>query len=76
MKKIQALKKERNKNTIALQDQLWQVAQEKKSIVTLILVNGFHIKGMLKGYDMYAVWMELNGKSQLVYKHVISTIRL
>ncbi|OPA11713.1 RNA chaperone Hfq [Bacillus cereus] len=30
---------------------------------------------LLQGYDMYAVWIEADSKGQLVYKHVISTIR-
>lgn len=64
------------KRTISLQEQLLQEAMQKKSVITLILVNGFHIKGMLKGYDMYAVCIESDNKSQLVYKHAISTIRL
>ncbi|WP_229192510.1 RNA chaperone Hfq [Bacillus cereus] len=60
---------------MSLQDQLLQEAMQKNTVITLILVNGFHIKGILKGYDMYAVWMESDKKSQLVYKHAISTVR-
>ncbi|PDZ42496.1 RNA chaperone Hfq [Bacillus wiedmannii] len=42
-----------------------------RNIITLILVNGFHIKG----YDSYAVWIESDNKCQLVYKYTISTIQ-
>ncbi|MGG0261515.1 RNA chaperone Hfq [Bacillus mycoides] len=41
-----------------------------------ILVNGFHMKGILKEYDRYAIWIESDHQNQLVYKHAISTIRL
>lgn len=48
----------------------------KKKDITLILVNGFHIKGIIKGYDVYSIFIEVEGKQQLVYKHAVSTIRL
>ncbi|OTX77469.1 RNA chaperone Hfq [Bacillus thuringiensis] len=49
--------------------------QAKKN-VTLILLKGFHIKGIIQGYDVYSILIEVNGKQQLVYKHAISTISL
>ncbi|MBG0969285.1 RNA chaperone Hfq [Bacillus sp. SRB3LM] len=74
-RKVQTIKKEMIRHTVALQERLLQEAMPKKGVITLILVNGFHIKGTLKGYDRYAVWIEADNKSQLVYKHAISTIR-
>ena len=74
-RKAQTVQKERTKNPVSIQDRVLQEALQNKRLITLILVNGFHIKGVLKGYDMYAVWMESDNKSQLVYKHAISTIR-
>ncbi|MGE6964336.1 RNA chaperone Hfq [Bacillus thuringiensis] len=75
-KKVKITQNEITRHKISLQEQLLQEAMQKKSVITLILVNGFHIKGMLKGYDMYSVWIESDNKSQLLYKHAISTIRL
>lgn len=74
--KLKVLQKERNRNTLSLQEQLLQEALQMKTVITLILLNGFHIKGMIKGYDLYSVLVEAEGKQQFVYKHAISTIRL
>jgi host factor-I protein len=62
---------------LSFQEQVLQEAvQRKKKNMTMILVNGFHIKGTIKGYDVYSILVEVDGKQQLVYKHAISTIRL
>lgn len=42
--------------------------------VTIYLVNGFQLRGMVKGFDNFTVILEQDGKQQLVYKHAISTI--
>ncbi|HDX9707073.1 TPA: RNA chaperone Hfq [Bacillus thuringiensis] len=70
--KLQAFQKEKGKN---LQEQLLQEAVQKRNDITLILLKGLHIKGMVKGYDAFSVLIEFEGKQQLVYKHAISTIR-
>lgn len=63
-----------------LQEQILQETVQRKKDITLILVNGFHIKGIIKGiikgYDVYSIFIEVEGKQQLVYKHAVSTIRL
>ncbi|PEL99764.1 RNA chaperone Hfq [Bacillus cereus] len=74
-RKVHTIQKEMPRHTVSIQERLLQEAMQKKDVITLILVKGFHIKGMLKGYDMYAVWIEVDNKSQMVYKHAISTIR-
>ncbi|PEO40989.1 RNA chaperone Hfq [Bacillus wiedmannii] len=74
-RKLQAVQKERTKNTVALQEQVIKEAVQRKKSITLILVNGFHIKGTMQGYDLYSILVEAEGKQQLVYKHAISTIR-
>ncbi|MCQ6289122.1 RNA chaperone Hfq, partial [Bacillus cereus] len=55
--------------------QVLQEAVQRKKSMTMILVNGFHIKGIIKGYDLYSILIEVDGKQQLVYKHAISTLR-
>jgi host factor-I protein len=37
------------------------------------LLNGFQIRGQIKGFDNFTVLFECEGKQQLVYKHAIST---
>jgi host factor-I protein len=69
--------KERTNDMLSFQEQVLQEAvQRKKKSMTMILVNGFHIKGIIKGYDLYSILIEVDGKQQFVYKHAISTIRL
>lgn len=58
-----------------LQEQLLQEAFQKKKDITLILVKGLHIKGIVRAYDTFSILIEFEGKQQLVYKHAISTIR-
>ena len=59
---------------INLQDSfLNQVRKENVSVV-IYLVNGFQLRGSVKGFDNFTVIIENDGKQQLVYKHAISTI--
>lgn len=73
--KLQAFQKDRSKNVLSLQEQLLQEAFQKRKDITLILLKGLHVKGMIRGYDAFSVLIEFEGKQQLVYKHAISTIR-
>ncbi len=59
---------------INLQDSfLNQVRKENVSVI-IHLVNGFQLKGNVKGFDNFTVILDAAGKQQLVYKHAISTI--
>lgn len=40
----------------------------------MFLVNGYQIKGMVKGFDNYTIVLESDDKQHLIYKHAISTI--
>jgi host factor-I protein len=76
-RKPNVLKKERTNDMLSFQEQVLQEAVQKKKSMTMILVNGFHIKeANIKGYDLYSILIEVDGKQQFVYKHAISTIRL
>lgn len=57
-----------------IQDAFLNVARKDKIPVTVFLVNGFQIKGMVKAFDSYVVLLESDDKSQMVYKHAISTV--
>ena len=63
-----------NKNQINLQDAFLNLVRKEKIPVTIFLVNGFQIKGVVKGFDNFTVIVETDGKQQLVYKHAISTV--
>ncbi|KUG04818.1 rna-binding protein hfq [hydrocarbon metagenome] len=63
-----------NKNQINLQDAFLNLVRKEKTPVTIFLINGFQIKGIVKGFDNFTVIVEIDGKQQLVYKHAISTV--
>ncbi len=63
-----------NKNTINLQDVFLNQVRKEHVPITIYLVNGYQLKGFVKGFDNYTIVMEMDGKQQLVYKHAVSTI--
>lgn len=62
------------KNQINLQDAFLNQLRKEKIAVTIYLVNGFQIKGIVKGFDNFTAIVEQDGRQQMVYKHAISTI--
>ncbi len=62
------------KNQFNLQDAFLNQVRKDKILVTIFLVNGFQIKGLVRGFDNFTVIVELDGRQQLVYKHAISTV--
>ncbi len=42
--------------------------------VTVFLVNGFQLRGVVTGFDCFVVVLDSEGRQQTVYKHAISTI--
>ncbi|WP_423752611.1 RNA chaperone Hfq [Bacillus cereus] len=75
-REIKIVQKESTRDTVPMQERVLQEAMQKKKVISVILVNGFHMKGILEEYDRYAIWIESDHQNQLVYKHAISTIRL
>lgn len=63
-----------NKQQINLQDAFLNQVRKENIPVTIYLMNGFQIKGYVKGFDNFTVIMDQDGKQQMVYKHAISTI--
>ena len=60
--------------TINLQDAFLKEVRQAKVPVTLFLMNGFQLRGVITGYDSFFVVLVTDGKQQLIYKHAISTI--
>lgn len=50
-----------------------QIRREKQSVV-FFLMNGFQLRGVVRGFDNFVVILEGDGKQQMIYKHAISTI--
>ncbi len=42
--------------------------------VTVYLVNGFQLRGVVKGFDPFTIVLEYEKRAHLVYKHAVSTI--
>ena len=61
------------KNT-NLQDAFLTLARRQDVPLTVFLVNGFQMRGVVRGFDPFTVVLESEGKQQLIYKHAISTI--
>lgn len=61
------------KQPINIQDQFLNQLRKESTMVTVFLLNGFQLRGLIKGFDNFTVLVETDGKQQLVYKHAIST---
>lgn len=57
-----------------LQDTFLSRACRDRLTVTLFLVNGYQLRGKVTGFDPFTVVLMTEGRQQLIYKHVISTI--
>ena len=42
--------------------------------VTMFLMNGFQMRGVITGFDAFVVILDSDGKQQVIYKHAMSTI--
>lgn len=62
------------KSNINLQDVFLNKVRKEGTIITIFLVNGYQIKGVVKGFDSYTIVLEEENKQNLIYKHAISTI--
>lgn len=58
---------------INIQDTFLNQLRKNNVFVTVFLLNGFQLKGLIKSYDNFTVLLESDGKQQLIYKHAIST---
>lgn len=61
------------KQGINIQDSFLNVARKENIPVTIFLMNGFQLRGIIRGFDNFTIIIESEGKQQMVYKHAIST---
>ena len=61
-------------NVPNIQDHILNTLRKDKSQVTVFLMNGFQLRGVVTSFDGYTVVIHSEGKQQMVYKHAISTI--
>ncbi|MEO1251002.1 MAG: RNA chaperone Hfq [Pseudomonadota bacterium] len=57
-----------------LQDTFLNQVRKSKTPVTIFLVNGVKLQGVVSWFDNFCVLLRRDGQSQLVYKHAISTV--
>ena len=57
-----------------LQDAFLNQLRREKINLTVFLVNGFQMHGVIRAYDGFTVVLDSDGRQQLIYKHAISTI--
>ncbi len=57
-----------------LQDTFLNSVRKTKTPLTIFLVNGVKLQGIVTWFDNFCVLLRRDGQSQLVYKHAISTI--
>lgn len=58
----------------SLQDAFLNDVRKNKNPVTVFLVNGVKLQGVITWFDNFSLLLRRDGASQLVYKHAVSTI--
>ncbi len=57
-----------------LQEAILNEVRRQAVPVTLFLMNGFQLRGVITGFDSFVVVLVTDGKQQMIYKHAISTL--
>jgi host factor-I protein len=57
-----------------VQDVFLNYIRKQKTPVTIFLVNGVKLQGIVTWFDNFSVLLRRDGHTQLVYKHAISTV--
>lgn len=57
-----------------LQDAFLNYIRREKISVTLFLMNGFQLRGVVRSFDSFVVLIDADGRQQMIYKHAISTV--
>ena len=57
-----------------LQDAFLNYIRREKIPVTLFLMNGFQLRGVVRSFDSFVVLIDADGRQKMIYKHAISTV--
>ena len=57
-----------------LQDLFLLSARRNRTSVTVFLVNGFQMRGVITGFDQFVILLQSDGRQQMIYKHAVSTM--
>lgn len=56
------------------QDLFLNEARRSRAPVTVFLMNGFQLRGVITGFDPFVIVLVSEGKQEMIYKHAVSTI--
>ena len=56
------------------QDQFLNQARRERTALTVFLVNGFQMRGVITGFDAFVIVLLSEGRQHMIYKHAVSTI--
>ena len=57
-----------------LQDAILKEVIRERVPLTLFLMNGFQLRGIITGFDSFVVVLVTDGRQQMIYMHAISTL--
>ena len=58
----------------SLQEQFLLHCRRERVPVTVFMVNGFQMRGVILDHDSFVLLLDVDGKQEMVYKHAVSTI--
>lgn len=56
------------------QDAFLNQARRTRTPLTVFLMNGFQMRGVITGFDQFIIVLQSEQKQQMIYKHAVSTI--
>lgn len=56
------------------QDAFLNQARRTRTPLTVFLMNGFQMRGVITGFDQFIILLQSEQKQQMIYKHAVSTI--
>ena len=57
-----------------LQDLFLLRARKSHASLTVFLMNGFQMRGIITGFDQFVIMLQSDGRQQMIYKHAVSTM--
>ena len=57
-----------------LQDLFLLRARKSHASLTVFLMNGFQMRGIITGFDQFVILLQSDGRQQMIYKHAVSTM--
>lgn len=61
-------------NNENFQDTFLNQTRKNRTPLTVFLMNGFQLRGILTGFDQFVIVLQSEGRQQMIYKHAVSTI--